>query len=62
MYRRAITASHVGVAPSREGVQFRICARCGARKNVNKRNPKDRPYMCGDCKWVDPAMARRLGL
>jgi hypothetical protein len=60
-YHTAITASRVGATASPESQQFRICARCGCRRNVNKRQPKDKAYMCGDCKSVDRAMAVRIG-
>jgi hypothetical protein len=56
-----ITASHVG----RERVpnsERRTCFRCGCERAINGRQPKGKAFLCGDCKSVDRALARRLGL
>jgi hypothetical protein len=56
-----ITATHVG-GPGPEQPAKRICKRCGVERSVSHKNDRGKPYMCMDCKSVDPAMARRLGL
>lgn len=61
-YHRPVLGSMVGASTEVPTFDHRTCSRCGIRKNVNSRNRRDLPYMCGDCKIVDKAMARRLGL
>jgi hypothetical protein len=55
-----ITATHVGNGQNL-GPSKRICKRCGMERTVKRANSPT-VYMCWDCKTVDPAMARRLGL
>jgi hypothetical protein len=57
-----ITASHVGVGTAPRTQEKRMCFRCGCERSINGRQDPTKPFMCGDCKSVDPAMARRLGI
>lgn len=57
-----ITASQMGAISRTVGSEKRICFRCGCERAVNGRQDPTKPFMCGDCKSVDHAMARRLGL
>lgn len=59
--RGRLSASHVGRAPTQDSNK-RTCYRCGISKHANGRVDKNKPYLCGDCKVVDKALAVRLGL
>lgn len=56
-----ITASHVGVYRTENGGK-RTCLRCGGERATNGRTPASKPFMCSDCKSIDRAWARRLGI
>jgi hypothetical protein len=58
----SVGATRVGVHVTPGYQPKRTCYRCGRECKVSGRTPKDKPYMCGDCKGVDHAMARRLGI
>lgn len=60
---RRITASHVGVTGTAQSNDKRMCLRCGIEKQVSTRRVSPgAPFMCGDCKYIDRAWARRLGI
>lgn len=61
-YHRTITASRVGATGAPPTSTSRRCARCGGDRTINGRTKPGKAFMCGDCKLVDPAMAKRLGL
>lgn len=62
MIQGRITASHVGVGVNGPVYDKRTCIRCGMERSTSARSDRSKPFMCGDCKSVDKAMAKRLGL